>query len=148
MALSELPLGLPEQAALLPAVASASVWYWTLHRPAAMPPAAVFAIGLWLDLRGYLPLGVGVLTLLGIHGAALRWQRYLADRGLALPWIAFLPLAAGSSAAVWGLTSLLTFRWLSPAPALFQAALTAALYPLAAAALSALRRAVPDPDDS
>ena len=62
--------------------------------------------------------------------------------------LAFLPLAAGSSAAVWGLTSLLTFRWLSPAPALFQAALTAALYPLAAAALSALRRAVPDPDDS
>ena len=56
------------QAALLPAVALCCVWFWSLFRPAAMPPPMVFLIGLLLDLLGYLPPGVGVLTLLAVHG--------------------------------------------------------------------------------
>ena len=37
----------------------ACVYFWSLFRPAAMPPPVVFLIGVLLDLLGYLPLGVG-----------------------------------------------------------------------------------------
>ena len=47
-----------------------------------MPPPVVFVLGLLLDLLGYLPLGVGVLMLLVVHGLALRWRRFLVRAGL------------------------------------------------------------------
>src|SRR3954451_13178712 len=72
MLLTAMPFGLADQAALLPAVAFVCVWFWSLFRPASMPSAAVFLIGLFFDFLGYLPLGVGVLTLLIVHGVALR----------------------------------------------------------------------------
>ena len=62
-----------------------------------MPPPAVFAIGVLLDLLGYLPLGVGVLTLLVTHGIALRLRRFLGQQGFAVTWLAFLPVAAGAA---------------------------------------------------
>ena len=72
----------PIRPTLLPAVTLACVWFWSLFRPAAMPPPVVFLLGLLLDLLGYLPLGVGVLTLLVVHGLALRWRPVLARAGL------------------------------------------------------------------
>src|SRR5271165_971718 len=57
MLLTLTPFGFADQAQLLPAIALTSVWFWSLYRPLQMPPFVVFAIGLLLDLLGYLPLG-------------------------------------------------------------------------------------------
>ncbi len=70
MLLCGLPFGIADQAVLLPAVTLAAVFFWSLFRPAVVPPPVVFLIGLLLDLLGYLPLGAGVLTLLLVHGLA------------------------------------------------------------------------------
>ncbi len=66
------PLGLPGQAQLQPAWAMACVYFWSLYRPASMPALLVFAVGLLLDLLAQGPVGIQVLVLLLIHGAALR----------------------------------------------------------------------------
>ena len=73
MLLCGVPLGIADQAVLLPSVTLAAVFFWSLFRPAALPPAIVFVIGVLLDLLGYLPIGCGVLTLLLVHGLARRW---------------------------------------------------------------------------
>jgi rod shape-determining protein MreD len=70
MLLTQAPLNITGQAALLPAVALCCVWFWSLFRPQGLPPPVVFLIGLLMDLLGYLPLGVGVFTLLAVHGVA------------------------------------------------------------------------------
>jgi len=44
------PLGIPGQAQMQPAWAMASVYFWTLFRPASLPAGVVFALGLLLDL--------------------------------------------------------------------------------------------------
>ena len=82
MLLTETPFGIADQATLLPAVTLACVYFWSLFRPAAMPPPVVFLIGLLFDLLGYLPLGVGPLTLLVVHGFALRWRARADPRGV------------------------------------------------------------------
>ena len=146
MLVTQAPFGIAGQAVMLPAVTLACVWFWSLFRPAAMPPAAVFGIGVLLDLLGYMPLGVGVLVLLLVHGIARRWRRFLGQTGFAMTWLAFAPVGVGAALLFWALVMALTLRLLPPGMALFQAALTAALYPVLAIPLAWAHRSVPEAD--
>jgi rod shape-determining protein MreD len=146
MLLTQAPLEIPEQVALLPAVALCCVWFWSLFRPRAMPPPMVFLIGLLLDLLGCLPLGVGVFTLLTVHGVALPVRRALAGRGFGWVWIVFSAVAAGASLLIWLLVMLLTFRLLSPYPAIFIAVLTTSIYPVLAIPFAGAHRSIASPE--
>ena len=139
------PLRLPGQAQLQPAAALACVFFWSLFRPASMPPPVVFALGLLLDLLGLEPVGISVLLLLATHGFAVRW-RVLATQGFMTVWLVFVGVAAAAAAAAWGLTSLLTFRLLPPSAAVFQFGLTAGLYPVLAAVFIGTHRTLADPE--
>ncbi|MCW3474818.1 rod shape-determining protein MreD [Limobrevibacterium gyesilva] len=139
------PLGLPGQAELLVAVALSCVFFWSLFRPASLPPPVVFLLGVLWDLLGYAPPGVGVLILLVVHGLALRWRRFLVRQGFLLVWLVFVGIATGAAAVEWALSSLLIFRVLPPAPAAFQAALTAGLYPPLAVLLTRAHQTLAEP---
>jgi len=146
MLVTQTPLGITDQYALLPAVTLACVYFWSLFRPAAMPPPVVFVLGLLLDLLGYLPVGVGILTLLVVHGLALRWRRILTRLGFLPVWLAFAGFSIGAAALGWVLIAALSFRLVPVAPALFQAVLTAALYPALAILFVQAHRTVADPE--
>lgn len=148
MMLAQAPLGIPEQAALLPAVAFCCVWFWSLVRPEAMPPPVVFVLGLLVDLLGYLPLGVGVFALLAVQAVAHFLRRGLSRRGFAWIWLSFAVVAAGVSLALWLLTMLLTFHLLSPYPALFIAIVTVAIYPVLAVPFAGANRSIANPDQA
>ncbi len=142
MLLIEAPFGVPGQQAFLPAVAISCVWFWSLVQPRCLPPPVVFVIGLMMDLQGYLPVGVGVLTLLSCHGIAVAARRRLAQRGFAVIWLCFAPIAIGAALLMWLLVMLLTFTLLAPDPAVFQAVLSIALYPALAVPLGAAQRSI------
>jgi rod shape-determining protein MreD len=146
MALTEVPFGIADQSTLLPAVTLACVYFWTLFRPAAIPPPVVFLIGLLLDLLGYLPLGVGPLVLLVVHGLALRWRRVLTRQGFLSVWLAFAGFATGAAVFEWTLTAVLSFDLLPLGSAMFQASLTIALYPALAILFIRAHRTVADPE--
>jgi rod shape-determining protein MreD len=146
MLMSQAPLGIHGQAALLPAVALGCVWFWSLFRPANLPPPVVFLIGLLLDLLGYLPLGVGPFTLLVVHSAALALRRSLAQRGFPWIWAVFAAIATAASLTIWLLVMVLSFRLLSPYPAIFTAVLSVAVFPVLAVPFGVAHRSVADPD--
>jgi rod shape-determining protein MreD len=146
MLLTQTPFGIVDQAVLLPTVALASVWFWSLFRPTAMPPPVVFVIGLLLDLLGWLPVGVGVVTLLIVHGIAVRWRRLLGRQGFAVIWLVFAGIATAAAALEWALTALLTWHLLPPGPAAFQAVLSAAIYPAMAILFARAHRSIADPE--
>ncbi|HSU04210.1 MAG TPA: rod shape-determining protein MreD [Acetobacteraceae bacterium] len=143
MLLGNAPLGGP---ALLPAVTITSVFFWSLYRPGAMPPPAVFLLGLLLDLLGWLPMGDGIVVLLLVHGFCVRWRRSLARQGFLIVWLVFVGFAVVAAALIWAIAALLLFRLLPIGPAMFQAMLTAALYPAFAILLTAAYRTVADPE--
>jgi len=145
MLVAAAPLGVPGQAMLLPAVSLCCVYFWSVFRPASMIPPLVFVIGLLLDLLGYLPIGLGVLMLLGVHGLAAQSRRFLIRHGFALVWAVFALFALGAGLLVWLLSSLLTLSLLPLAPAMFQAVLTAALYPALASLFALAHATVADP---
>jgi rod shape-determining protein MreD len=146
MLLSLAPIGLWGQAALLPTVALTCVWFWSLFRPAAMSPPVVFLIGLLLDLLGFLPLGVGGVTMLTTYGIAQRLRRFLPRQAFAVVWLIFTAVACGIALMNWALVSALTFSLVPPGPVLFQAGLAAAMYPAVAIPLMLAHRSFADPD--
>jgi rod shape-determining protein MreD len=146
MLLTQAPLQIPGQAALLPSIVLCCVWFWSLFRPDALPPPVVFLIGVLMDLLGYLPLGTGVFTLLAVHGVALALRRSLSRRGFAWIWIVFSAVAAAASLLIWLLAMLLTFRLLPPSPAIFIAVLTIAIYPVIAIPFAGAQRSIANPE--
>ncbi len=146
MLLSIAHFGLWGQAALLPTVALTCVWFWSLFRPAAMAPPIVFAIGLMLDLLGFLPLGVGAVTMLTTYGIAQRLRRFLSRQGFTVVWLIFITVACGIAAMNWALVSLLTFSFEPAGPVFFQAGLAAAMYPAVAIPLTLAHRSIANPD--
>ena len=140
------PLGVPGQPELQATAALCCVFFWSLFRPASMPPVVVFLLGLLTDLLGYAPPGVGVLTLLLAHGIALRWRRVLVRVGFLPVWLSFVSVAMGAAALQWALTSLLTFHLLPPGAGFFQAALGAGLYPLLAVLLTRAHQTLAEPE--
>jgi rod shape-determining protein MreD len=137
MVLAAGPTGVP---AMVAAVTLPQVFFWSLFRPGAMPPPAVFAIGLLLDLLTLAPLGTGVVTLLVAHGLAVAWRRFLARQSFLFVWFAFCGFAAGVAALGYLLTATLAFDLPPAAPAMHQAALTAGLYPVFAFVLGLLHQ--------
>jgi rod shape-determining protein MreD len=124
------------------------VYFWSLFRPASVPPPLVFALGVLADLLGQAPLGVSLLALLILHGLALRWRRFLARQSFLLVWLVFACLGCGAAALQYVLTAVLTFRLLPAGPAFFQAALSAGLYPLLAIPLARAHATLASPDSA
>jgi rod shape-determining protein MreD len=129
LVLSGVPLGLPGLRGLAPAFAVPIVFFWSIWRPALVPPPAVFALGVLADLLGAAPLGVSSLTLLLLAGLVDARRRLLARQTVLGVWVLFVPYAALTLGLSWLLTSLLSLRIMPPEPALLQWALTVALYP-------------------
>jgi rod shape-determining protein MreD len=140
------PLDLPGRAVLPACLATGCVFFWSLYRPGAMPPALVFLLGVLLDLSEFGPLGVSVLMLLTVSGLAMRWRRSLAPRGFLAVWLAFVAVAAGAAALQWALTSLLSWRLCPLAPGVLQAGLAAGLYPVLAVLLVRMHHTLAEPE--
>jgi rod shape-determining protein MreD len=140
--LSVTPTGLPTLAF---ALAMPAVAFWTVFRPAGMAPPMVFALGLLLDLLTLAPLGVHIIALLALHGAAMRLRFWLARQGFVLVWLCFCVAALAATLLAWGFTALLLLTLPPWAPILHTLLLTAGLYPPIAIILSraheAMRRA-------
>jgi rod shape-determining protein MreD len=142
------PIGIPGQAQMQPAWALASVFFWTLFRPASLPADAVFALGLLLDLLAQGPIGVGVLILLLAHATALRGRRWLTRQGFAVVWLIFILFAAAAAALEWLLVSVLTWRALPPWPGLFEFGMAAGAYPILATLLTHAHRSLAAPENA
>jgi rod shape-determining protein MreD len=129
------------------AVAAASlpcVFFWSVFRPAAMPPPAVFLLGLLQDLLTAAPLGSGILVLLLVHGAARGWRRFFARQGFLLVWLCFAGFALAAGVLGWVLQALLGWRLPPVEPGLWQVLLAIGLYPPLAWPFSRLQSALVD----
>jgi rod shape-determining protein MreD len=139
MVLASAPAGLP---AAGPAIAFAAVFFWSVFRPAILPPPAVFALGLLQDLLGFAPLGTGVLTLLLVHGLALRLRGFLARRSFVVVWLACGVTSLLAAALGFVLHAALTFTLPGWVSALAFAGLATGLYPVLALPFTRLHRAM------
>src|SRR4051812_19962774 len=87
--LTVVPVRIPGYAALTPAFTLMAVYHWTIYRPDLLPPIALFAVGLAVDLMTGGPIGVSPLLLLAARAGVLNYRRYFINRGFAFVWAGF-----------------------------------------------------------
>jgi rod shape-determining protein MreD len=108
----------------------ATIYFWGLHRPAAMPPWLAGTIGLVGDLLGVAPLGVGMLCALLMRGVAGWLRRDLARATAFTIWGAFALSMASVSLLGWVLAAIASARWFDFSAAVTQPAIGIAAYPI------------------
>lgn len=140
--LSPLPLPLPGDLALNPALPLMVAYHWTIYRPELLPAPALFGVGMMADLlAGGLP-GVTALALLLCREAVLRHRRHFIDRPFLFVWGGFAAAAGAALAFAWGLTSLLALAPLDVRGTLGRVVLTVALFPAVSFLLGRAQRAL------
>ncbi len=137
---------LPGDPELQQVLALIFIYFWSVYRPASMPPSAAFATGLLCDLLGPAPPGIAMLTLVTVNGVSVRVRTPLVRQGFLVVWLAFAGLSVGAFAAQWLLTSALELRLVPPAPAVFETVLACGLYPLVAVVLIKLHAGIAAPE--
>ena len=137
--------GLPGASALSPGLLLASVFFWSVFRPASMPAVGVFLLGLLSDLLGGAIPGLAAFLLLGTHALAITWRAALSRFGFLAMWLVFVLIASGCCALQWGIASLWRLQALPLAPAVFELALACAAYPPLSASFTWAHRSIADP---
>ncbi|MCO6416042.1 rod shape-determining protein MreD [Siccirubricoccus sp. KC 17139] len=139
LVLAAVPVGLP---GVVAAAGLPCIFFWSVFRPAALPPPAIFGLGLLTDLLSAAPLGSNILILLVVYGFATRWRRFLARQSFLAVWLAFCGFAAVAALLGWGLQALLGWAVPPAMPGVAQVMLSAGLYPMLAALMSAAQQAM------
>lgn len=139
------PVPIPSYALIVPMLSLISVYYWVIHRPGLLPPAAVFVIGLIQDLLSGSPLGVYPVVLLLVYGVAYSQRRFFFAKSFLIVWWGFLLISFVAVLVNWALHSLLLGTLISSPAAVFQFLVTVALYPPLSWVLRRLQLIVPRP---
>lgn len=138
---SVVPWHIPGFAVVTPAFALMAVYHWTLYRPELLPPTAIFAAGLLLDLLNGTPyVGTSALSLLLARTVLLSQRRFFVNRLFPMLWAGFLVTAAALITFEWALVSLLHGGLLGPRPFIFEAVLTGASFPVGSYLLGQAQR--------
>lgn len=128
--LGAVPLPVPAWHLLAPSLPLIAVFFWTLHRPEDLPPAAAFLLGLGQDIISVEPLGVNGLTFLLICAGVEAQRRFFHGRSFGIVWLGFAVAAVTAALAAW-LISCLYFGQLIPGrPVLLQALSTIGWFPV------------------
>jgi rod shape-determining protein MreD len=138
------PMRLPEFAAVTPVLSLAAIYFFAIYRPSILPAPAVFGIGLFQDALLGLPFGLSALVLLGVYGAIVSQRNAFRGRPFLVAWAGFAIVTPAAMAVTWAIVSLLAGTVVPPLPAVFQALITVAIYPLVNVVLAALGRLLPD----
>ncbi|MDO9460353.1 MAG: rod shape-determining protein MreD [Alphaproteobacteria bacterium] len=137
------PAAVPGLSTVSPLLSVAVIFFWVVTRPALMPPAAVFFVGLLQDVLSGGPIGLWALTLLVVQYLSLSQRQYLFGKTFTLGWVGFASIVSGAALLAWLGACIYYGVFLSPAPVLVQGALTMLVYPAIAWILVGLSRWMP-----
>jgi rod shape-determining protein MreD len=141
--LTVLPVPIPGYAAVTPVFVLIGVYHWTIYRPELMPPIAIFALGLLVDLlTGAHHTGVTPLLLLLGRALLINGRRWFFGRVFPFVWMGFALMAAGTIGLLWGLNSALDRTVFDASASAFRWVLTVAAFPAASYVLTRLQRLI------
>lgn len=141
MLVGMVPLPLPGYASVTAPLMLMCLFYWVIHRPDLLRPILVFMIGILQDLIGGTPIGMTPLALILAYWLLITQRRFFLGRSFVMLWIGFALVAALAAAVQWLVFAVMTASLLDATPAIVQALLGVALFPLVAYLLQRMHRA-------
>lgn len=134
------PVGIGPGGTLAPLFALTVVYFFAVHRPEFFPPWAVFFVGLVQDIASGGPVGLVTVMLLACYAITHSQRLFLMGRGFATLWAGFSAICVIAALIGWFGASVHFGYPVNPAPLAAQAALTAAIYPVASFFLVRINR--------
>lgn len=141
--LSVVPLPFSGSGSVVPMLAMASVFFWAVHHPALLPPAAVFAIGLLQDILTGALLGSGAVILLLVYCIVASQRVIFYNKSFLVVWCGFAVVAPVAGLLDWALSSAFSGHLHAPGAMVLQVLLSVALYPLFTRILHGVHRLLP-----
>ncbi|MBM3516512.1 MAG: rod shape-determining protein MreD [Alphaproteobacteria bacterium] len=135
-----LPLGGGRLGSTMPLLTVVATYYFALRVPGAVPPLALFAIGLLQDALTGGPPGLGAVLLVGVHGAVVSQRRVLSRGSFVVEWAGLVVITLGAALMSWVLASAYYGAPLDPGALAIAVLLTLAIYPAAVWALARFQR--------
>lgn len=135
-------LRLPYLPPLSSGLVLASVYYWAVHRPGALPAPAVFVLGLMADLLGGGMLGLNALVMLAAYGATLAVRHWLVGATFAVVWWGFAIVATAALLLSWAITWLMSGVLADLAPGISGTLFAVGAYALLAAFFAQAQRVI------
>lgn len=140
--LSAIPFRIVHLGEVRPAFMLTAVYYWTILRP--LPPLAVFALGLILDLLSNYWFGMNALVLVAVQALTTHNRKFLLGQSFLVIWAGFALVAFGAAAVQWALFSLFDTALISAKPILISTVLSVVLFPLSVLPLAGVHKALSD----
>lgn len=126
---STIPFYIPGYAATASNLVLMAVFYWSVHRPDLLSPVTILCIGLLQDILIGMPPGMNAVLLLLVRGVAVSQNRVFRGRSFLVLWWGFGLVAIAGAFVIWSLSTAYYLTFINPLPALFQAAMTTAMFP-------------------
>ena len=123
---------MPAATPIAPAFAVIAVYFWGLHQPDVLPAPVVFAVGLFQDILGGLPIGLNAFILLALYGLVVSQRRYFFGKSFGVLWWGFGVAVILIGTLQWAIMSLLLGQFLAVMPVVVEQLTAAALYPVVA----------------
>lgn len=137
---STFPLPGPHLAEVRPAFVLMAVYYWTILFPGTFSYFLTFGLGIALDLLTGFPLGINAASLVLVQWVTFRQRKFMLGQPFGVLWAGLALVAVSIGTLQWLVFSIVNSQ---PAPLrsqLMSIAVTCALFPVAAPALSAFGR--------
>lgn len=142
--LSTFPFRFAGLGEIRPAFMLMAVYYWTILRPSLLPPPAVFAIGIVLDVLFAYPLGMNAMVFVIAQWVTRGQRKFLLGQPFPVIWAGFALMALGSGVAQWLVFSLFSGTLVPVRPVVVGTLLSVFLFPAAALPLSVAHKALVD----
>ena len=128
LALVNVPLGVGAWAAPWPDLVACVMFFWTIHRPGAVPPLMLLIVGVLRDLLAGGTLGAGALPLV-LCGAVVRAAAGpLGFATFPVRWLAFALFASALLLGEWALTGAARLSMPPVQPTVAQIVVTVLVY--------------------
>ncbi|MDD2876129.1 MAG: rod shape-determining protein MreD [Acidiphilium sp.] len=126
----------------------ASVYFWSLYRPASLPAPVVALLGVLLDLLGASPLGMWAVLLLLEQATIGVVRRSLVRQSFLIVWLVFAAFVVTLTFAEYLVRGVLELSLLPPEPIIMQAVIAILIYPVIAVALIRAHRGAAAPEQA
>ena len=128
LALVDVPLGVGAWAPPWPDLVACVAFFWIVHRPGAVPPLLLLAVGVVRDLLSGGVLGAGALPLVLAGAVARAAAGPLGFATFPVRWVAFSLFAAVCLLGEWGLTGAARLSMPPVQPTVAQIVVTVLVY--------------------
>lgn len=120
------------------------VYFWSIYRPAVMPPVLILIIGVLFDLVSGQPyIGLSAFILLLVQWIIKDQRLFLMAQPFIVIWLGFSLTCLAAAVLEWAIFSLLSFKIVHVLPAFAEAGISILVFPALAWVMSMLNRFLP-----